>query len=125
MLHGQLFVGIMAARNLPDMESWLSKLVNPKDVTDAYVDVKLGSAKLVKTSVINNSLNPEWNEEYRIEVCHRVPDVECPRCDQLMEMFAQIDSEEEAGLMWGDVGCIYLFCCRRHPGEVRLELQCH
>ena len=50
------------------MESWVSKLVNPKDVTDAFVDVKLGSAQLVKTSVINNSLNPEWNEEYLIQV---------------------------------------------------------
>ena len=51
------------------MESWVSKLVNPKDVTDAFVDVKLGSAQLVKTSVINNSLNPEWNEDYLIQVC--------------------------------------------------------
>ena len=52
------------------MESWVSKLVNPKDVTDAFVDVKLGSAQLVKTSVINNSLNPEWNEDYLIQVLH-------------------------------------------------------
>ena len=59
---------VKAASNLPDMESWVSKLVNPKDVTDAFVDVKLGSAQLVKTSVINNSLNPEWNEDYLIQV---------------------------------------------------------
>ncbi len=52
------------------MESWISKLVNSKDMTDAYVDVKLGSAKLVKTTVIDNSLDPVWNEEYRVEVCH-------------------------------------------------------
>ena len=61
---------VKAASNLPDMESWVSKLVNPKDVTDAFVDVKLGSAQLVKTSVINNSLNPEWNEDYLIQVLH-------------------------------------------------------
>ena len=67
-LHGQLLLEIKAASNLPDMESWVSKLVNPKDVTDAFVDVKLGSAHLVKTSVINNSLNPEWNEDYLIQV---------------------------------------------------------
>lgn len=59
---------VKAASNLPDMESWVSKLVNPKDVTDAFVDVKLGSAQLVKTSVINNSLNPQWNEDYLIQV---------------------------------------------------------
>ena len=59
---------VKAASNLPDMESWVSKLVNPKDVTDAFVDVKLSSAQLVKTSVINNSLNPQWNEDYLIQV---------------------------------------------------------
>jgi Ca2+-dependent lipid-binding protein len=59
---------VRAARDLPDMESWISKIVNPKDVTDPFVDVKLGSAQLVKTSIIDNTLNPEWNEEYRIEV---------------------------------------------------------
>ena len=49
----------------------------------------------------------------------------CFQCNQLMEQFAQIDSEDEAGLMWGDVGCVYLFCCRRHSSEIRFELQCH
>ena len=39
-----------------------------KDVTDAFVDVRIGNAKLVKTSVIDNSLNPVWEEDYRVEV---------------------------------------------------------
>ena len=30
----------------------------------------LGKAKIAKTSVILNNLNPEWNEFYRIDVCH-------------------------------------------------------
>ena len=49
---------------------WLSKLVDKKDVTDPFVDVRLGKAKLAKTSVVNNDLNPTWDESYRIEVCH-------------------------------------------------------
>ena len=52
------------------MEGWVSKLVDKGDVTDPFVDVRLGKAKLVKTSVILNDLNPAWNESYRIEVCH-------------------------------------------------------
>ena len=49
---------------------WVSKLVDKKDVTDAFVDVRLGKAKLVKTSVILNDLDPKWDEEFRVELCH-------------------------------------------------------
>ena len=52
------------------MESWLAKIVDNKDVSDPFVDVRLGKAKLAKTSIILNDLNPIWDEEYRIEVCH-------------------------------------------------------
>ena len=45
-------------------------MVDKKDVTDPFVDVRLGKAKLAKTSVVNNDLNPKWDESYRIEVCH-------------------------------------------------------
>ncbi len=67
-LHGHLLIEVHAARNLPDMEGWMSKLVDKKDVTDPFVDVRIGTAKLVKTSVIDNSLDPVWNEDFRIEV---------------------------------------------------------
>ncbi len=49
-LHGHLLLEVREARNLPDMEGWVSKLVDKKDVTDPFVDVKLGRAKLAKTS---------------------------------------------------------------------------
>ena len=70
LLHGHLLIEVKEARNLPDMESWLAKLVDKKDVTDPFVDVRLGKAKLAKTTIIDNDLNPKWNESYRVEVCH-------------------------------------------------------
>merc|ERR1712107_196628 len=69
-LHGRLDINIISAENLPDLEGLISKMVDKKDVTDPFVDVRLGKAKLAKTSVINNDLNPRWDESYRIEVCH-------------------------------------------------------
>eukprot|EP00096_Caligus_rogercresseyi_P009417 TRINITY_DN3199_c1_g2_i1.p1 TRINITY_DN3199_c1_g2~~TRINITY_DN3199_c1_g2_i1.p1 ORF type:complete len:793 (-),score=244.59 TRINITY_DN3199_c1_g2_i1:864-3242(-) len=74
-LHGYILLDVFEASELPDMEGWLSKVVDSKDLTDAFVDVKLGKAKLAKTSVILNSLNPTWNESYRVEVCHFAEDL--------------------------------------------------
>ncbi len=74
-LHGHLIIEVRAAQGLPDMEGWVSKLVDKKDVTDPFVDVRLGRAKLAKTSVVLNNLNPEWNEMYRVEVCHFAEDL--------------------------------------------------
>merc|ERR1719348_980703 len=70
-LHGYLIIEVKAARNIPDMENWYSKLYDKKDVTDPFVDVKLGKARIAKTAIITNSLNPVWDEWFKIEVCHR------------------------------------------------------
>lgn len=48
----------------------------------------------------------------------------CQICSADMEFLAQIDSEDEANLMWGDVGSVYLFQCSEHQSEFHLELQC-
>lgn len=49
---------------------------------------------------------------------------ECEACRSGMRMLAQIDTEDEADVMWGDVGCVYIFYCPAHPKETGLELQC-
>lgn len=49
----------------------------------------------------------------------------CPECNEHMHFIVQIDSEDGAELMWGDVGLVYLFQCRAHPEIFHLELQCH
>lgn len=48
----------------------------------------------------------------------------CSQCGERMELLAQIDSENVAGIMWGDAGLVYLFVCPRHPFEIRFETQC-
>ena len=39
-------------------------------------------------------------------------------------LLAQIDSEHEAGIMWGDVGCVYLFLATGREPQISLTLQC-
>ena len=52
------------------MEKGFSKLFNKKDVSDPFVDVKLGQCRIAKTRVIDNSLDPNWDELFKVEVCH-------------------------------------------------------
>lgn len=49
----------------------------------------------------------------------------CDECGNRMKMLAQLDSEEEAGIMWVDTGCVYLFQCPQHPRALKLTLQCY
>ena len=49
----------------------------------------------------------------------------CEICGSKMEFFAQVDSEENSYLMWGDCGMVYLFRCPEHKTEFKLELQCY
>ncbi|MFC3151472.1 DUF1963 domain-containing protein [Litoribrevibacter euphylliae] len=49
----------------------------------------------------------------------------CPKCSAEMVFYAQVDSEDEANIMWGDVGLVYFFRCPEHKDEFQLELQCH
>ena len=49
----------------------------------------------------------------------------CRECGSRMRLLAQIQSEEDAGLMWGDCGSVYLFECPAHPREMQMELQCY
>ncbi|MGC4041524.1 MAG: DUF1963 domain-containing protein [Flavobacterium sp.] len=40
------------------------------------------------------------------------------------ELLFQIDSEDEAGLLWGDVGLVYVFYDSLDK-SITFELQCH
>lgn len=118
-------VDIKSAKSLPDWEgidvycpeaSALSAELNDDEPWEAYTELlqKITGRDDYSTMIGGY---PRWVQS------ESTP--KCPQCHHLLEQFAQIDSEDEAGLMWGDVGCVYLFCCREHPSEVRFELQCH
>jgi hypothetical protein len=49
----------------------------------------------------------------------------CRKLSKEMEFFAQIDSEDEANLMWEDFGLVYLFRCSDHTSEFHFGIACH
>ena len=60
---------MIEAEGLPDTDTAFFN-IDGDDYTDAYVTGDLGGARLFKTKYIPNSLNPTWDEEFNIYVCH-------------------------------------------------------
>jgi len=56
-----LKVRIIAGRGLPVMD-------RTGELTDPYVEIRFGDLPSQRTSVFRKSLNPVWNEDFRIEV---------------------------------------------------------
>lgn len=48
----------------------------------------------------------------------------CPECGQALSLLARLDSEDDVGIMWGDLGAVYLHACPDHPHVHHYELQC-
>ena len=67
--HGRLKVHVIEAQDLPDTDTAFFN-IDGKDVTDPYVTGDLGTARLFKTRYINNDLNPRWDEQFDLYVCH-------------------------------------------------------
>lgn len=92
LLHGTLEVTISEASGLPNMDSFHEKLnlftsghldrlkakaaKHAPDVciqtSDPYVIVMLAGAKVARTRVISNNVNPKWDEYFSIPVAHNV-----------------------------------------------------
>ncbi|KAG7177059.1 phospholipase D alpha 1-like [Homarus americanus] len=69
MLRGYLYVDLIEAENLPDCDTAFFN-IDPKDTSDSFAQIKLGTCVICKTAVINNDLSPKWQESHRIPVCH-------------------------------------------------------
>ena len=62
---------VIGARELPIMDS-------PTDSTDAYVEVCFATTTPLRTRVQKRTLNPTWNQEFRIEVADDCDLQDCP-----------------------------------------------
>jgi len=74
ILHGTLLIDIIEAKNLPNLDSFL--LRSSKDVSDPYVTVDTvykgeHTSRLIKTRVMDNNLNPKWEESFQVQICHK------------------------------------------------------
>ena len=84
LLHGYLRVHIVRARRLRDFDCFLGcrKLKTlgggccDKNVSDPYVTVHAGPHRLLKTSIMYNTLNPKWDEDYVVSISHFVDAIE-------------------------------------------------
>ena len=70
VIRGELDIQIIAARNLPDTDNFLFSMFK-KDLTDPFVTGYLGSTKILMTSVKDNTLEPRWDEQFHIQLCHK------------------------------------------------------
>ncbi|MCL4148453.1 UNVERIFIED_CONTAM: hypothetical protein GTU68_052418 [Idotea baltica] len=78
-LHGALKIYVDKAVNLPNLDTSLLSFKN-SDVSDPYIDIIVEDMyqekwKVATTSVIDNNLNPVWNETFDINICHQVTSV--------------------------------------------------
>ncbi|KAL5552172.1 hypothetical protein UlMin_002348 [Ulmus minor] len=87
LLHGNLDIWIMEAKNLPNMDMFHKKLGDmfsrlpgkvsskSKITSDPYVTVSAAGAVVGRTFVIENSENPVWNQHFNVNVAHYAAEV--------------------------------------------------
>ena len=124
--HGKFKVSIIEAEGLPDTDSSFFNLIG-KDVTDPYVIGELGNARLFKTRYIDNSLNPNWNEDFVVPVCHNASNFNVKVMDKdhlSSDFIAQVSIRAE-DLESGDVieGWFDLFQGEESLGRINLSVQ--
>lgn len=76
VLHGMLEIYIDKAVNLPNLDTSILSF-KKTDVSDPFVeilveDIRKDNWKVATSSVIENNLNPIWEEKFHINICHQV-----------------------------------------------------
>lgn len=112
---------ILSFPDWDDLDSWSRAVAeaaikaNPDEPWEAYKSSVEALGGLTDYATIVGGY-PHWVQG------EATPD--CDVCKSGMRLLAQIDTEDEADITWGDVGCVYIFYCPEHPRETKMELQC-
>ncbi|KAL5265424.1 hypothetical protein ACHWQZ_G006213 [Mnemiopsis leidyi] len=67
LLHGVLYLTLTSAKNLPPTP--IIHGVFKKKTTDPYVRLIAGDSALLSSSVLENTRNPRWDQDFRVNVC--------------------------------------------------------
>lgn len=47
----------------------------------------------------------------------------CPHCEEHMDLFIQLDSDEGKQMVWNDYGCLYIFRCKNESNQFHILIQ--
>ena len=81
LLRGYLNVSLTEADELPDCDTAFFN-IDPKDTSDPFAQIKIGSCVICKTAYINNNLSPRWRESFQIPVCHETDSLQVQVLDK-------------------------------------------
>ncbi|KAJ3271763.1 hypothetical protein HDV01_006371 [Terramyces sp. JEL0728] len=90
-----LKVRIIEARNLPIMD-------RTTELTDAYVEVKFANLDAVKTHICRKTLNPVWNQDFRLEI-HEDSDLQNEPLELVIMDYDQITYNDAIGTVLVDL----------------------
>lgn len=47
----------------------------------------------------------------------------CAHCEEHMDLFIQLDSDESKNMVWNDYGCLYIFRCKNESNQFHILIQ--
>lgn len=111
------FLPVLSVPHWYDAEPALSTLDLGEDAWESY---RTAGNQITQAPNLESRLggHPDWIQGAAWPICYT--------CGERMQLIWQLDSEDAAQLMWGDVGRVYLFACPQgcHDQPLALVMQC-
>lgn len=67
-IRGDLFINVIEGRDLLDTDHSLTHF--HKDLSDPWLEVLVGNEQVLCTTIASNTLNPKWNAQALMPICH-------------------------------------------------------